>query len=171
MGKLEIEESEGTCSVGVTVSQCWEYRRVTALGGIPALCFLTCFLWLRVLSPQGTARPSPLPLGVLTHVWQRALLFSTLVSDRDACSVLTLPSGARYASAFRISLSSLCTLSSHASLRLGLWWQSLTFLKPDRRRFFFWKQPPLNSISLLGCWGWGCLSLFRESTLWAFLCF
>ena len=84
----------------LTVSKYWEHGIVTALGGIPALCFLTSILWLHILSPQGTARPSLLLLRVWTQVWQRALLFSTLVSERlRHLSVLTLPSSTCYASA------------------------------------------------------------------------
>ena len=66
-------------------------HRIVALGGIPAICFLPFFPWFPVLSPQGTASPSLLLLGVLTHLWLRALLFSTLVSEREVhLSALTL---------------------------------------------------------------------------------
>lgn len=143
------------------------FHRVTALGGIPALCFLTCILWLHALSLQGTARPSLLLWGVLTHVWQRALLFLTLVSEREASLCFDPSFQYMLCLSLYISLSSLCTPSSHASLGLGLRWQSLTLLKPDRRRF---SLPP-NSISFYGGLRWGCISLFRVPTLWAFSCF
>ena len=45
-------------------------------------------LWLHVLSLQDTARPSPLLLRMLAHTWQRALLFSTLVSDGEITPLL-----------------------------------------------------------------------------------
>lgn len=149
-------------------------HRVTALRGIPALCFLTCFLWLPVhgFSLHRAQQDLHCCSRECRLTCDAGHYFSQPWWVRErGISVLSHPSNTCYASSFYISFSFLVTPFSHASLGLG----SLTFLKPDRRGFSLETTSPRpNSISLFmvgEVWEEEYISLFREPTLWAFLRF
>lgn len=111
-----------------------------------------------MFSPQATARPSRLLLGVLTHQWQRALLFLTLVSERSISLILSSSTCCPQPS---ISHFLLCT----PHLLMPLWvldcndnhWPLWSLIGEG----FLWKQPPTCPHQFhQPWWGFGVRNAF-----------